>query len=105
MPDNTPAELLDTETMSMPDGNLLTKDQAKEMLIMGVADEFRRARNGAYSSGDWVREAAEKVVEKLFNLDAYFEHMLQLQAAIAKKAGVKRAIIKKILKENGHEEP
>ena len=86
----------------MPDGNILTKESAKEFLVKGVADEFRRARKeGAYQTSDWIRFASEKVVEKLFELDAYFEQMLEINKQLAKaakswKPGV-REVAKKII--------
>ena len=81
----------------MPDGTILTKEGAKESLVKGVADEFRRARKeGAYNTPDWIRAASEKVVEKLFELDNYFEQMLTIQKAIADSVS-KKSIIKKII--------
>ena len=73
--------------VKFPDGNRLTKEQAKEFLIKGVADEFRRARKeGAYQTSDWIRFASEKVVEKLFELDNFFEQMLEINQQLVKAA-------------------
>lgn len=73
------------DQLRMPDGRVLTKEQMKEGLVKGVADEFRKARSDGYRTQDWIKYAAEKVVDHLFEIDAYFDQMLELQKVIAGK--------------------
>lgn len=75
-----------SDQLRMPDGHVLTKEQMKEGLVKGVADEFRKARNDGYRTSDWIKSAAEKVVDHLFEMDAYFDQMLELQKVIAGKS-------------------
>lgn len=86
MKDTSPTRPLEEGEIQTPDGTRITKEEMKEQLVKGVADEFRRARKEeAYQAPDWIRAASERVVEKLFELDAYFDQMLALQEMMAKK--------------------
>ncbi len=75
------------ETLQMPDGHKLTKEQMKEGLVRSVADEFRKARNDGYRTGDWIKYASEKVVDHLFEMDKYFDDMMDIQKKILANQG------------------
>src|SRR3990167_6133970 len=80
----TPSIPLKENEVRLPDGNVVTKESIRAGLVDGVAATFRAARKSAYSSKDWIRAASEQVVDHLFEVDAFFDQMLEVQKRMAK---------------------
>ena len=63
----------------LPTGQTMSKNSIRKGLVDAVEEEFRKHRQDGYRQGNWVRYCAEKVVDRLTNIDAFFDAMLEAQ--------------------------